>query len=448
MTFKYSLEGKFTLLMGVLVLAAVGIATLMAYVFGVGWLSVLFSLALLLPAAVYALRLLTAPLTRSLQAISDGMSSLKDNDFSVSLAETRQDEVNDLVTKYNSLGEVLRTERQNLYQRELLLDTVIQATPTALVLVNARDQIVFSNNAARRMFHAGKRLEGFQLSQVLENMPSPFAQSVQRRRDGLFTVEADTGAETYHLSPGRFTLNTQPHHLFLFRQMTKELSRQEVAIWKKVIRVIAHELNNSLAPMSSLAHSGQLIAHAPDQEKLMAIFGTIEERAQYLQSFIDGYARFAKLPAPRPTNVSWQEFLDSIQGIMPFRIKGTSPPGPAYFDPAQIQQVLINLLKNAVEAGSDDADIELEIREIGEMTCIRVLDRGSGMSEHVLTSALLPFYSTKQTGTGLGLPLCREIVEAHGGRLSLANRPKGGLAVEVALPADTDDRIGSSQQGA
>jgi signal transduction histidine kinase len=117
-----------------------------------------------------------------------------------------------------------------------------------------------------------------------------------------------------------------------------------------------------------------------------------------------------------------------------FRIQGTVPQRTAAFDASQLEQVLINLLKNAAESGSPAGEITVAVRPAPEGFLIEVSDRGSGLSEEVLRDALLPFYSTKPSGTGLGLTLCREIVEAHGGRLSLANRPDGGAIVTVWLP--------------
>jgi nitrogen fixation/metabolism regulation signal transduction histidine kinase len=209
------------------------------------------------------------------------------------------------------------------------------------------------------------------------------------------------------------------------------LAAQEVAVWKKVIRVIAHELNNSLAPISSLAHSGRLLANGPQLER---VFTTIGERTTHLSSFIDGYARFAKLPRPRPTLVSWPDFLGRLEGTTTFRIDGELPRSPGSFDVSQLEQVMINLLKNAAESGSAREEIVVGVRAEADGFLVEVADRGSGLAEEVLRDALLPFYSTKPTGTGLGLTLCREIVEAHGGRLSIANRPDGGAVVSVWLP--------------
>jgi len=199
--------------------------------------------------------------------------------------------------------------------------------------------------------------------------------------------------------------------------------------------VIAHELSNSLAPISSLAHSGRLTIDRPDRSQLERIFRTIEDRARHLHRFIEGYARFAKLPRPRPEEIDWATFLRSLQETAPFRLTGDVPSTPGVFDPAQIEQVIINLVKNAQEAGSPADAIELRVDAHAAGWRLEILDRGPGMPEDVLRGALLPFFSTKSAGAGLGLTVCREVIEAHGGRMALANRPDGGLAATLWIPA-------------
>jgi signal transduction histidine kinase len=252
--------------------------------------------------------------------------------------------------------------------------------------------------------------------------------------DRLFTVALEREEETFHLSMRHFKLQGRLHRLHLIRRLTRELSRQEVATWKKVIRVISHELNNSLAPISSLAHSGRVLAGKGDATRLRTVFDTIEDRARHLHGFIRGYAEFARLPQPRPERVAWDAFLDGLARHSPYGLTGTRPRQDGWFDRAQMEQVLINLLKNAHESGGPADGVELEASRRGDELRLEVRDRGSGMSETVLANALLPFYSTKRSGTGLGLALAREIVEAHGGRVSLANRVGGGLAVTLVLP--------------
>ena len=432
---RFSLEGKLALLLVCAIIIAGLIGGLPVRWTGRLGAGVAIGSLILLPIVILALHRLWRPTASLLRALSDAMGRLKDRDFSASLAAARHDELDELVAQYNALSEILRDERQTLHQRELLLDTVIQATPLALVLTNAAGRILYGNVAARALFGAGKRLEGLAFDELLRGVAEPLREAVQRGEDGIFTVTLDGQSEAFHLSHRRFTLNAQRHHLYLFKQLTQELNRQEVATWKKVIRVISHELNNSLAPLSSLAHSGKLVAGNPSREKLELIFSTIEERADHLKRFIEGYARFAKLPRPQPEIVDWRGFVESLRETIAFEPASDLPTDPGYFDPGQLEQVLINLIKNAHESGSAPDEVRLAIESNALGTRLLVLDRGSGMSQPVLESALLPFYSTKRSGTGLGLPLSREIVEAHGGRLSLANRGGGGLEVSLWLPA-------------
>jgi nitrogen fixation/metabolism regulation signal transduction histidine kinase len=441
---RHSLEGRLALFAAAIAAAAALLTAALAYWFGGPAPGAIAGLAVSVPAAIWLARRAIGPITRILSAVADGIASMKDRDFSISITRNRDDELGDLVDGYNTLGRALRSERQNLYQRELLLDTVIQSTPLAMLLTNEAGVLIYANLAARQLFAGGRRLEGRRLGDVIAAASQPLVEAIERRIDGLFTTEEGSDPETWHLSCRRLVLNTKPHDLYLLKQLTREIARQEVATWKRVIRVISHELNNSLAPITSLAHSGLLLADRPDKTQLSRIFTTIEDRARHLHEFIDGYARFAKLPQPRIEAVAWEPFLESLAAAVEFRHEGPLPAVAAHFDPAQIEQVLINLLKNAHEAGSAAAEISLEIGIEARAWRIRIADRGHGMSEAVLHQALLPFYSTKSSGTGLGLPLCREIVEAHGGRLALANRARGGLAVTLWLP----DEIAGQARGA
>jgi len=397
-------------------------------------LAALLALAIVAPLALWLALRLTRTWVRVVRAVRDGIVSLHDHDFSMNIAATSDAELSALSTAYNSLGDVLRRERLDLYQRELLLDTVIQATPLALVLTDDAGRVIYSNIAARQLLHAGQRLEGLAFAAVLAASPAPLREALDGPGDTLFTMDVAGEAQVYHLSQRRFLLNARPHRLVLLKLLTRELAAQEVAVWKKVIRVIAHELNNSLAPITSLAHSGKLLAQQPDEAQLERVFTTIAGRATHLASFIDGYARFAKLPQPRRTTVSWERFLSRLEGTLPFHLDGPLLQQPASFDESQLEQVLINLLKNAAESGSPPANITVSVQAAEPGFRLQVGDRGGGLSESSLRDALLPFYSTKPAGTGLGLTLCREIIEAHGGRLSLANREGGGALVTVWLP--------------
>jgi signal transduction histidine kinase len=164
------------------------------------------------------------------------------------------------------------------------------------------------------------------------------------------------------------------------------------------------------------------------------VFATIEERARHLEGFIRGYASFAKLPSPRLEAVTWPALVERLRSQIDFVPEGELPEEPARLDVPQVEQALLNLLKNAHESGSPPEGVTLRVRRLPGQLRIEVGDRGTGMSDAVLANALVPFYSTKRSGTGLGLALAREIAEAHGGRISLGNRKEGGLVVTLVLP--------------
>ena len=215
----------------------------------------------------------------------------------------------------------------------------------------------------------------------------------------------------------------------------RELVRREAEVWRKAMRIIGHEINNSLAPVTSLVNSAQEMTRRPEMlPRIAPVLEIIGERAHHLRTFLAGYTRLARLPAPSRRPVAWGPFLDELALLYPFTLARPAPELPASFDPEQLQQVLINLLKNARESGSPPDQIQVEVTRDHEVV-ISVLDRGPGMKPDVLARASEPFFTTKAEGSGLGLHLCREVVEAHGGALELLPRAGGGLEARVHLPA-------------
>jgi nitrogen fixation/metabolism regulation signal transduction histidine kinase len=403
------------------------------------WAVLLAAVGLGFPVGWWILGRVLTPASRVLGALRDGVRGFKDHDFSLSLAVDRRDELGELVELYNAIGDVLREERRNLIQREMLLETVLESTPTAIILTQ-RDRVIFSNRSARELFEVGGRLEGKSFAQILAESPPALREVLESGRDALISLEpaGQAEAEVFHVGRRFFELNGQRHDLTMIKRLTQELRRQEVDVWKRAIRTMSHEINNSLAPIASLARSARHIAQTPEhQERLGPVLDIIEERSSHLRDFLEGYARFARLPAPRKETVEWKPFLAELGQLFPFVLDGEPPTRPGCFDPPQIQQALINLLKNAQESGSPPEEIRLAVEETAEGGArLVVLDRGSGMSEEELKKALLPFYTSKATGSGLGLPLCREIVEAHGGHLRIERREGGGTAVVCWLPGE------------
>jgi two-component system, NtrC family, nitrogen regulation sensor histidine kinase NtrY len=315
-----------------------------------------------------------------------------------------------------------------------LLRTIIDVTPIAMVLVGEVGTIVFANQAARDLFFEGRSERGANFLALVARAPEPLRRALASDQDHIFTFED----EAYHLGKRHFALDGKPHTLITVRHMTQEIARQDVAVLKKTLRVIGHELGNSMAPASSLHRSARLMLGRPEHaDKLAVALGTVEERLTHLQGFVAGLARMGQLPKPRAREVVWRDWLGGLSGLWPGVAMGPAPVGTGWFDAAQIEQVLLNLVKNAVEAGSAPEETSVELVAVDGGVRITVADRGSGMSDEVLANALVPAFTTKPTGSGMGLALCREIVEAHGGRLRIGRRDGGGMAIAIWLPGRT-----------
>ena len=375
-----------------------------------------------------------SPLHQSLSALDNGINAFKDNDFSLTIHDKNYVEVSQLLNIYNELSSTLRDERMDIFQRELLLDTVIQSTPVALVLTSARGSVVYSNVAAKELLKQSQKLEGKKFSELIQSLPLELQKASKDKTNGLVSDISDEHSVIYHVNCRKFTLNGSEHTLYLYKNMTNDISRQETKMWKQVIRLISHELNNSLAPISSLTRSAQKIIDQPEHIHMLSeVLETIGIRTKHLHDFISQYAKFARFPKPNIQAVDIVDFFKKIEMIAQVNCQYEVYSESATFDAGQIEQVLINLIKNAKESGSEPQDVSLKVCQQAQLLTFTVSDRGSGLTEQQMQQALLPFFTTKQSGTGIGLALSNDIVNSHGGKLRLVNREKGGLSVSFSL---------------
>lgn len=313
------------------------------------------------------------------------------------------------------------------------LGAVVAALGDAMVLRDDRGEVVFESPAARAL-----------LGPQLNSAPLVLQRAVETGREGTVVGSVEGRPETFHVTRCELSLFDRRHELMLIRRLTAEMDHAEVASFRKLLRSLSHELSNTVAPMSSVLRSLRvLIERDGPGPHLGPAIDSLQDRVTHLAEFLSEYASLARLPHPRPREVAWRPFLERLHPFAAMRLPERLPTRPGRFDPAQIEHVLLNLWKNAVEADSppDDISLTLEERSGGFELC--VVDRGRGLSTETADRALLPFYSTRPGGTGLGLSLCREVIVAHGGWLSLSPRDGGGAIVRVWLPYAPADASGA-----
>ncbi|MCV6615310.1 MAG: ATP-binding protein [Cellvibrionaceae bacterium] len=376
-------------------------------------------------------------ISRDMRSLEVALLNIRDANFSVSMPPAELPEMAGIVASMNSSFGELREQRQSIYQRELLLDTVIEASPVAMLLCDGAGHLIFANASARRLILDGRKHNGASLLPLLATVDQPLAQTfrdiLQRGQETFFSVRQGGDNHSYHYANSHFSIDQRQHRLHLLKDVSRQINRQEADNWKKTIKIISHELNNSLAPISSLAHSCQLLLARKEYERLGTVLGRIETGVQSLHEFIQRYASFARLPLPQLEPLDWPSFMQQLHDHYKFERLSPVPHWALRADAGQLQQALLNLLKNAHESGSPATGIKLWVEKQGDCTRFTLSDQGKGMAPEVLEKALLPFYSTKPLGSGIGLALCREIVEAHHGQISLDNR-ESGLTVSILLP--------------
>jgi two-component system nitrogen regulation sensor histidine kinase NtrY len=380
-----------------------------------------------------------------LHTLGQGLRNLQDGDFSISLAESsahHSDGHRYLIELFNQVTDKLREEKKNLYQRELLLDKVVNASNVVTVLVNQRDTIIFANRSALQFFNLGALL-GLSWQELLaqhapeliqhNNKINAIIQIKYREQSTLGQDKSSYIEQSWHLSRHQLKLHGTRHQLILLKPIARELQQQELQTWKKVIRFINHELNNTIAPISSMCHSGRVLAERIDEPQLDRVFNTIAGRIKKLSDFIQNYSQLARLSAPRKQPFDIVHSIEQLKALYPFQLRTSQPVIMLTGDASQIEQMLINLLKNAKEVSPDiPSEISIEVHD--DQLHITTRDFGPGMPQDVLQKAFLPYYSTKAEGSGIGLSVCREVMDAHQGQIILNNHPDGGLQVSLHLP--------------
>jgi len=387
---------------------------------------------------------------RPLQTMANLLSALREGDFSIRARGARRDEpLGDVLTEINTLGAVLQEQRLGALEATALLRTVMEEIDVAIFAVDETSTLRLVNRAGQELLaQPAERILGRQAAEIgLGECLSGESACV------LTHVTFPGGTGRWGMRRTLFRERGLPHQMIVITDLSQPLRDEELKAWQRLVRVLGHELNNSLAPIKSIAGSlGTLIKRdkrAPDwEEDLRSGLEIIEARADGLARFMQAYARLARLPQPVRAPVAVPALVHRVVALerrLPVVVTG-GPNLTIACDGPQLEQVLINVTKNAVEAvmeqpaeeGQAKRGVRISWKRQGAILEIAVEDDGPGIAE--TSNLFVPFFTTKPEGSGIGLVLCRQIVENHGGTLTLVDRgsPRGCIA-RIHLP------IGSSE---
>ena len=378
-----------------------------------------------------------ARVVRPLQTMANLLSALREGDFSVRARGARRDEpLGDVMAEINTLSRTLQEQRLNALEATALLRTVMEEIEVAIFTFDGSHRLRLLNRAGERLLaQPGARLLGHTGAEL--GLEDCLTGDATRTVDTLFPG----GAGRWQLRRTTFRQNGEPHLLVVLSDLSKALRDEERLAWQRIIRVLGHEINNSLAPIKSIAESLQQLVDAPvrgadAEEDLHQGLAVISNRAGSLSRFMTSYAVLARLPGPRHATVdvaTWVGRTAKMETRLPVVIED-SGTFAIRGDGDQLDQLLINLVRNAADASLETGgEVDIGWERCGAWLHLWVRDEGLGVADS--SNLFVPFFTTKPEGSGIGLALSRQIAEAHGGTLTLENRAVGqGAEALLRLP--------------
>ena len=370
--------------------------------------------------------------TRPLRLLGNGVDAIKDQDFAIQLKPTGSPDMDRLVKVYNEMLNHIREERRQVQEQHFFLDRLIQASPAGIILLDYDGHITEINPKGLELLG----LSAVPSGQHLDSIAHPLLQELAHWTAGQSGILAGKGQEQYRCEVTQFIHRGFQRKFLMIQELSKEILATEKRAYGKVIRMMAHEVNNSIGAINSILQSTiEAYPDDPDDELAEDIRASLEvarQRNERLSLFMRNFAEVVRLPKPNREWRQAEEVLKRVQQLMlPLaQQQGTSLeldvpgyPVRVSIDEEQIEQALVNMIKNALESLENDGRVVLKVET--DPTQIIVADNGPGLPPEASQEWMVPFYSNKPGGQGIGLTLIKEIARQHDGRCELETLSNG-----------------------
>lgn len=385
----------------------------------------------ILASILLAIRLYRS-LIHPIQTITTGIEAIKDRDFNVKFMETGSAEMDKLIRTYNQMIDELRTEGIKQQEQHFFLDKLIQTSPVGIIILDFDEQIASLNPKARALLQV--RVGSFR-GQSIHALNHPITIALSELKTGESKTIQLNGIQTFKCQKAHFIDRGFNHHFITLEELTTEILDAEKKAYGKVIRMMAHEVNNSIGAINSILHSVLNYKNQIDEKDREDYQNALEisiERNERLNLFMRNFADVIRLPNPNLERYDLNQLIEAIMILFHAKAakKGiklifepTTSPFLIKMDVAQIEQVLVNITKNALESIGNQGEVIFIINNKDKQLIIR--DNGKGIPKELETHLFTPFFSTKRDGQGIGLTLIRDILLNHGFEFSLQTKEVG-----------------------
>ncbi len=371
---------------------------------------------------------------RGVERVRLGASFLADEDYSSRFLEIGQPELDQLIRIYNRMADGLRNERIRLHEQNFFLERLMDASPVGVLTFDFDGRVAAANPVAERMLGVAT---GTIVGKPFEDVGSDLAVEISRLRVGESKVAPYQGVRRVRCQRSQFIDRGFSRSFVTMLELTDELHSSERGAYEKLIRMMSHEVNNTVAATNSILHSclnyGPQIDES-DREDFTTGLAAVIRRTDQLNTFMSAFADVVRIPPPKLAMCRSKEILE---GIVPlFRAEAErrgidivwavdDEVPPVAMDRIQMEQVLVNIIKNAFEAIGEDGTVTIRVGTHQRRLYVSIEDTGSGLTPAVAEHLFTPFFTTKENGQGLGLTVVREILSRHGFEFSLSRTGEG-----------------------